>query len=59
MQFVVPALIGLGVDYRYGTEPWGIVVGAVLGFVVGLRELLRLVHEMDRASKSSQDRDDR
>lgn len=53
MQFVVPALIGLWVDHRYGVDPWGIVVGAVLGFAVGIRELIRLMQEMDRASNRS------
>ncbi len=58
MQFVVPALIGAWIDHRYESSPWGIVIGSVLGFVFGLRELIRLMHQMDRASKRSKTRDE-
>ncbi|MFK7821373.1 MAG: AtpZ/AtpI family protein [Planctomycetaceae bacterium] len=56
MQFVVPALIGLWVDGQYGFSPWGIVVGAVLGFAFGLRELVRLMHQMDKAAERTKNR---
>lgn len=56
MQFVVPALIGLWVDKRYASQPWGLVVGAVLGFAFGVREIIRLMHQMDKASKRSKNR---
>lgn len=35
------ALIGYWIDRRYGTEPWGVVGGVVLGLVGGLYNLVK------------------
>ena len=35
------ALIGYWVDGRFGTAPWGIVVGVFIGLVGGLYNLVR------------------
>jgi F0F1-type ATP synthase assembly protein I len=55
------ALVGYWVDRHYGTEPWGIVSGLVLGIVGGLYNLvkqsLQAVQEAkldDEASSSSE-----
>jgi len=35
------ALIGYWIDRWYGTEPWGLVIGVILGLVGGLYNLVR------------------
>ena len=35
------ALLGYWIDRRYGTEPWGLVIGVILGLVGGLYNLVR------------------
>lgn len=46
MEMVVPIGIGLALDrYFEWKTPWGIIVGAVLGLLVGL---LHLVHLLNR-----------
>jgi F0F1-type ATP synthase assembly protein I len=35
------ALLGYWVDRHYGTQPWGLVVGFVLGTVGGLYNIVR------------------
>jgi F0F1-type ATP synthase assembly protein I len=47
-EFAVPAVIGYWLDQKWGTEPWLVSVGAVLGFFVGMRHLLQMAA---RASK--------
>ena len=46
------ALIGHWIDGRFGTSPWGILVGVALGLVGGLynlvRESLAAMREADR-----------
>jgi F0F1-type ATP synthase assembly protein I len=55
------APIGLGVlaDVYLRTMPWGIIVGAVLGFVGGLLHLLHLVNRQDRDDPSKKAKDSR
>lgn len=35
------ALLGYWIDGRYGTRPWGIIGGVVIGLVGGLYNLVR------------------
>jgi ATP synthase protein I len=35
------ALVGYWVDGRFGTQPWGILAGVVIGLVGGLYNLVR------------------
>jgi len=43
------AVVGYWIDSRYGSKPWGILIGVVLGLVGGLynlvKESLRAVQE--------------
>lgn len=49
LEFVVPALVGVFLDKRLGSSPWGVVVGSALGFLVGMIHLLRIARGPDRA----------
>ncbi|MBA4065256.1 MAG: ATPase F0F1 [Isosphaera sp.] len=39
-EIVAPILIGVWLDGRYGWAPWGLAVGATLGFVGGIAHLI-------------------
>ena len=47
-ELVAPILIGVWLDQRYGWSPWGIAVGAVIGFVGGIAHLVYLTKQADR-----------
>jgi len=53
------ALLGYWIDGRFGTKPWGIVAGVVIGLVGGLynmvRESLTAVHEAQVEDKAASD----
>ena len=42
LEMVLPAVLGYFLDQRWGTEPWLVVTGATLGFIVGFRHLLAM-----------------
>ncbi|OYW23912.1 MAG: hypothetical protein B7Z55_03070 [Planctomycetales bacterium 12-60-4] len=42
LQGVVPALLGLWADSAWGTKPWFLAAGGLLGFVLLMVEVLRL-----------------
>ncbi len=41
-EFVLPILAGVWVDRKLNSSPWGVLIGAVLGFLVGMAHLIRL-----------------
>jgi F0F1-type ATP synthase assembly protein I len=43
LEMVVPVAIGVFLDGRFGWSPWGVAVGAVVGFVGGLAHMLILL----------------
>jgi F0F1-type ATP synthase assembly protein I len=43
IAFLVPGAIGWWVDGKVGSRPWIMLAGGLLGFVVGLRLLMRSV----------------
>lgn len=47
--FAVPALAGHWVDTRAGSKPIGLLVGMVLGFIVGMSQLLRVVRDLSKS----------
>jgi F0F1-type ATP synthase assembly protein I len=48
LEFVVPALLGALLDGWAGTSPAALLVGAVLGFGVGMMHVLRIAREGTR-----------
>ena len=47
LEMVAPIGVGLALDHYLGWLPWGTVVGAVLGFSVGLVHLIWVVSKDD------------
>jgi F0F1-type ATP synthase assembly protein I len=47
MEMVVPIGIGVALDHYMGWRPWGIIGGALFGFVGGLAHLIALVNQHD------------
>ncbi len=45
MSAVVPAGLGYWIDSGLGTSPWLLIAGAGLGFVLMLRDLIRLTEK--------------
>ena len=45
LEFVLPALLGALLDHWWGTSPVALLVGAVLGFAVGMMGILRIARE--------------
>ncbi|MFI5459615.1 MAG: AtpZ/AtpI family protein [Isosphaerales bacterium] len=42
----MPALIGFGLDHWWGTTPAATIAGAILGFVLGMLQTLRIAREV-------------
>ena len=45
LEFALPPLMGVGLDRWWHTSPLATVVGAVLGFAVGMMHILRIARE--------------
>ncbi|HKT80402.1 MAG TPA: AtpZ/AtpI family protein [Vicinamibacterales bacterium] len=46
------ALVGYWIDNHYGTSPWGILVGVVIGIVGGLYNLIKQSLEAVREGRA-------
>jgi F0F1-type ATP synthase assembly protein I len=47
LEMVGPIVLGLVIDHYWHTDPWGVVIGAVFGFVGGLAHLVHLANQPD------------
>ncbi len=43
---LVGGLLGYGVDHFAGSTPWALLVGVILGFIAGTRNIVRLAESM-------------
>jgi ATP synthase protein I len=48
LSVIIGALFGRWLDSELGTTPWLLILFLVLGFVAGMRGVLRAVGKMDR-----------
>jgi ATP synthase protein I len=45
LEFALPALLGVALDRWWKTSPLVTILGAVLGFAVGMMHILRIARE--------------
>lgn len=45
---IVPLLIGVYLDKHYNTEPWGVAVGIIIGFLGVFNAIYRVVIKANR-----------
>lgn len=51
------AIMGYGVDYFFGTKPWGIALGVVFGGAAGALNVYRVAQEMTKDIEKSDSRE--
>jgi len=52
LMMVLPALGGLWLDRTFGTGPWLLIVGALLGLLASMMHLLRMVGAIQSSQRS-------
>lgn len=57
MEMVAPVVLGVLLDVYVHTVPWGIIVGAFLGFGLGLIHLITLVNREEKADAARKEQD--
>jgi ATP synthase protein I len=45
---ILCAFVGNWIDKRYGSAPWGVVIGGAIGFAAGLYALIKAAKREDR-----------
>lgn len=50
---IVGGMLGFGVDHFAKTGPWGLLVGIILGFTAGTRNIVRIAKEMSADTDTS------
>ena len=48
LEMVAPVALGAYLDYTFGWSPWGVVIGAILGFGGGTLHLIVLSQQIER-----------
>jgi len=48
-ELALPAALGYWLDLQWGTEPWLLIVGALLGFLTFMTHLMQLAKQFSRS----------
>jgi F0F1-type ATP synthase assembly protein I len=56
LEMVAPLAIGAYLDYLFDWRPWGVVVGAILGFVGGTLHLIVMAQQIERKQTEKKNR---
>jgi F0F1-type ATP synthase assembly protein I len=59
LEMVVPIGLGVWLQDEYGFRPWGVVVGAALGLIVGLTHLVVLSNRQNATGTQKPSRDEK
>lgn len=49
-MFTVPAIGGYIADQKLGTKPWLLITGTIIGFLVGMLELVKLAQRANQTA---------
>ena len=52
-EMVVPAGVGALIDWRFGTVPWGSIIGCAVGFALLMTHLVQLANRSAAASSKA------
>ncbi len=50
---IVGGMLGAGIDYFANTKPFGLLIGIILGFMAGTRNIVRIAKEMSANDSES------
>lgn len=45
LEMALPIAVGVWLDYRWGTSPWLVIAGVIIGFAVGMVHLWLLLRQ--------------
>jgi len=57
MEMVAPVAIGLFIDYRWDSLPWGTAIGAAVGFIGGFAHIFALLNRFEDNDRRSHDQE--
>jgi F0F1-type ATP synthase assembly protein I len=58
LEMVAPLVVGVVLDFQLGWKPWGIVVGAFLGLILGLVHIVAIVSKPKDSGSLPRSRDE-
>ncbi len=55
LEMAAPLVVGAVLDYWIGWGPWGVVIGAIVGFVGGTIHLILMAQQIEREQSRKKD----